>query len=122
MTELGNPEHAGWFADARRVIDVAEVTPGLPLPAIGSTTAAFNYTGIAHPEDAAEAVAAAETILSYALDVTFEYKDTPRIGSAAHYVLAGFMKSGLEVDIVAKAEHMAARRIPQAQPELAVAS
>ena len=103
-------DHAGWFRDARRVIDVAEVTPGLSIPTISSTRAVFDYRRITHAADAAEAVASAETILSYALAVTF----TPRTAMAGddteRYILEGFMASGLAVDIVAKAAHMSARR------------
>ena len=97
------PEHAGWFRDVRRLVDITEVTPGLPLPQISATVADFRFTNITHAPDAAEAVALAETVLSYALGVHFEPKDTPRIGSSAHYVLEAFMPSGLRVDIVAKA-------------------
>lgn len=102
MNDLSN-EHSAWFADVRHLVDITEVTPGLPLPSIASTLAAFNFTNITHAPDAAEAVALAETVLSYALGVTFEPKDTPRIGTSAHYVLEAFMPSGLRVDIVAKA-------------------
>ena len=104
------PEHAGWFRDARRLLDITEVTPGLPLPSIGSAVAAFNFTHITHAKDAAEAVALAETVLGYALHAEFARKETPRVGSAEHYVLEAFMPSGLRVAIVAKAEHMSARR------------
>lgn len=96
-------EHAAWFADVRRLIDITEVTPGLPLPSVGSTLAAFNFTHITHARDAAEAVALAETVLSYALGADFRPKDMPRIGSSAHYVLEAYMPSGLRVDIVARA-------------------
>ena len=108
ITEAAPPpagvnEHAAWFADVRRLIDITEVTVGLPLPSVGSTLAAFNFTHITHASDARERVALAETILSYALKAEFAPRDVPQIGSAAHYVLSAYMPSGLRVDIVARA-------------------
>lgn len=95
--------HAGWFRDVRAILSVTESTPGLPLPSIGSTQAAFNFTGITHAEDACEAVILAETVLSHALWAEFTPRPVPQIGSAAHYILSAYMPSGLRVDIVAKA-------------------
>ena len=103
MPGTTTPEHAGWFADVRRLIDITEVTPGLPLPSFGSAQAAFHYTDITHAKDARDAVALAETVLSYALRTEFAPRDVPRVGSAAHYILSAYMPSGLRVDIVAKA-------------------
>lgn len=97
-------EHAGWFADVRRVIRATEASaPGLPLPQISGTLAAFHFTDITHAKDAREAVALAETLLSYALKVEFTRRPVPVIGSSAHYVLSAWMPSGLRVDVVAKA-------------------
>jgi hypothetical protein len=107
LPEMPDPTaHPGRFADARRILDIAEVTPGLPFPSVCATIAAFNFTQITHAQDAAEAVAMAETILSYALDATFSRKDIAPIGSSEHWAIAAFLPSGLEVDIVAKAQHM----------------
>lgn len=103
MTVTTTAEHPAKYRDAHAILDIAE-TPGLPFPAITSTGAAFNFTHIVHAEDAREAVATAETILSYALKVEFEPRDTPRIGSSDHYILSAWLvPSGLRVDIVAKA-------------------
>ena len=119
MTELSNPDHAGWFRDVHRVLEVVEVTPGLPVPNISSERAAFRFTGITHARDAAEAVACAETILSYALHLTFVRREALAGDDTMRYILEAFMPSGLAVDIVAKAEHMSAQRDPaQARPEL----
>lgn len=108
---------SGRFADARRILEVAEhnhgTGPDLPFPSICRDLAAFNFTHIIHAKDAAESVARAEMILSYELGVEFEPRPVPRIGSAEHYILEAFMPSGLRVDIVAKAEHMSARRDPK---------
>jgi hypothetical protein len=118
------PEHARWFADARRILDVTEVTPGLPLPSIGATLAAFNFTGITHAREAAEAVALAETVLSYALKTDFTPRPVPRIGSSAHYILSAYMPSGLRVDIVARAgifDSLPAPAAREDEAEMAVA-
>ena len=106
MKDPTTNQHPGRFADARRILDIAEVTPGLPFPSICATIASFNYTQVTHAQDAAEAVAMAETILSYALKLTFEPADIAPIGSSDHYVLEAYLPSGLKVAIVAKAQHM----------------
>ena len=111
MNDSSTTDHAAWFRDVRRLLDVTEVTCGLPLPRIGGQRASFHFTGITHAAAAAEAVADAETILSYALHVTFAVREAPAGDDTLRYILEGFMPdSGLAVAIVAKAEHMAARR------------
>ena len=120
ITDLAAPAVSGVFRDARRILEVAEVTPGLPFPSVCSTLAAFNYTAITHAREAREAVAMAETILSYALKVEFGPRDVPRIGSSAHYILSAYMPSGLRVDIVAKAGIFDGQPAPVSrEPELA---
>lgn len=96
-------EHAGWFRDVRALLDITERSPGLPLPRIGATEAAFHYTSIVHAKDAAEAVALAETVLSYALRVEFQPRRPEPVGSTRYYILSAYMASGLRVDIVAGA-------------------
>jgi ABC-type anion transport system duplicated permease subunit len=103
VNDLITNEHAGWFRDVRAVLAVTEGSLGLPLPSIGSTLAAFHYTGITHAEDAREAVALAETLLAYALNTEFNPRPVPQVGSSAHYVLSAYLPSGLRVDIVARA-------------------
>jgi hypothetical protein len=97
-------EHAGWFRDVHLLLDVTQVTPGLPLPSVSKDVAAFHYTAITHDRDAAEAVADAETVLSYALKVNFEPRRPDPVGSARYYILSAYMPSGLRVDIVAAAQ------------------
>jgi hypothetical protein len=97
-------EHAGWFRDVHRLLDVTQVTPGLPLPSVSKDVAAFHYTSITHAQDAAEAVTLAETVLSYALKVHFEPRRPDPVGTAAYYILSAYMGSGLRVDIVARAQ------------------
>ena len=104
MNSLSTNEHAGWFRDVRAILKATEAArPGLPLPQIASTLAAFSFVNIPHAEDAREAVALAETLLSYALAVEFTRRPVPQIGSSAHYVLSAYLPSGLRLDIVAKA-------------------
>lgn len=106
MNDLNIQGHADWFRDVRRILEVVEVTPGLPLPRISGTRATFHYNGITHARDAAESVAMAETILSYALNVTFARREAMAGDDTLRYILEAFTPSGLAVDIVAKAEHM----------------
>jgi hypothetical protein len=123
MQDSSTTGHAAWFRDVRRILEVVEVTPGLPLPRIGGTRASFHFTAITHATEAAEAVALAETILGYALHVTFEVRQVPAGDDTLRYILEGYMPdSGLMVAIVAKSEHMQAPRRPVARvaaPELA---
>jgi hypothetical protein len=107
MQDPSTPGHADWFRDVRRILEVTEVTPGLPIPSIGSQQASFRFTAITHAADAAEAVAMAETILGYALNVTFARREAMAGDDTVRYILEAFMPSGLAVDIVARAEHMA---------------
>ena len=122
MTELADPGHAGYWQEIRLIWKLAEFTPGLPVPTISATRAVFDYRRTVHAADTAEAVALAETLLGYALNLTF----APRMAMAGddteRYILEGFLPSGLAVDIVARAEHMAARRVPQPRTEPAVAA
>lgn len=107
-------EHAERFEDAALVLKLAKITPGLPFPHISGQRAVFHFNGITHALEAAEAVADAETILSYALDLTFARADAMAGDDTMRYILRGYMTSGFAVDIVAKAEHMSVRREPAA--------
>ena len=107
MNDLSTNEHSGWFRDAHRLIEITRKNlGGLPIPSISGTIASFNFSQITHAADAARAVALAETILSHGLGLTFARKDIAPIGSSEHYAIAAFLPSGLEVDIVARAQHM----------------
>lgn len=100
------PEHAGWFADVRRIIDVTETTPGIPLPFISSDRASFYFTAADDADDAREAIGTAETILGYALGVSFT-PGTLQAGVACFRTLEALLPSGLLLSLVVKAEHMA---------------
>ena len=102
---MNHPEgHAGWFRDVRAIINITETTPGLPLPRIAPDRAVFLFVGITHRAAAWLAMAEAETILRSGLLAAFFPRRT-QIGSAAHYILTAVLPSGLQVDLVAMAEH-----------------
>lgn len=112
MNDPTTTEHTGYWRDIHRIIDIAEVTPGLPIPSTCATRAVFDYRSITHAKDAAEAVATAETILSYALHLTFVRREALAGDATVRYILEAFTASGLAVDIVARAEHMSAPYVP----------
>jgi len=111
-------QHAKWFDDAHNLLAIAQGTPGLPLPSIAGATASFNFTGITHAKDAREAVATAETILSYAFRVEFVSRRT-QIGSARHYILEASLPSGLPLLIVALAQHFDSQDAPREMAKVA---
>lgn len=96
--------HEAWFRDVRRILDVTEVTPGLPLPRVAPDRVTFFFVGITHRAEARQAMADAETILRYALLAPFAPRRT-ETGSLRHYILTALLPSGLEVDLVAMGEH-----------------
>ena len=98
---------AGYLGDVRRVWDLIEITPGLPVPFISPDRAAFYFTNIVHPEDARQAVADAETVLSYAFgDVPFTHDRIEQAGSTRRYVYEALLPSGLVLALTVKAEHV----------------
>jgi hypothetical protein len=105
MNDPSPTGHAAWFADVRRIIDITEVTPGLPLPRIAPDRAVYFFIAITHPADAQAAIRDAETILGYALDASFVTRRT-RAGSTEHHILTAILRSGLQVDLVALAEQI----------------
>ncbi len=96
--------HEAWFADARRVIDVTEVTEGLPLPFISPDRAAFYFTGIPRADAARDARDAAERALSDAFGVTFDWREH-RNGSTVHRLYEAVLPSGMVLSLVLRAEH-----------------
>ena len=120
MNGTADPGHTGFWQEVRLIWKLAEFTPGLPVPTISATRAVFDYRSVVHAEDAAEDVALAETILGCALNLTFAPRTAMAGDDTLRYILEAFMPSGLAVAIVAKADHMAARRVPQ--PRTAVAA
>ena len=103
----GFTDHAGheaWFADARRIISVTEVTPGLPLPFISPDGARFYFTGIPRAEHARSATAEAERALSDAFGVTFDWREHQN-GSTIHRLYEAVLPSGMVLSLVMRAEH-----------------
>ena len=105
MQDPERPAHAGWFADIRRLLDVIEVTPGLPLPYISKDRVTFFYTGITHPVEATAAARRAETILRSAFVANFALRHTEAHG-VRHDILTAVLPSGLTVDLVTLAAHV----------------
>jgi hypothetical protein len=105
MNYPATSERSGVFRDARLILDIAEVTPGIPFPCISKDRAVFFFVGITHAKEAAEAVADAREILGYALKAAFCPRRT-QAGSTRHYVLTAVLPSGLMVEIVALSEHI----------------
>lgn len=95
---------AAWFADVRRVIDLTEVTPGLPLPTISPARATYDYRHVVHAEHAREAVSCAVAVLSYVFGVTFPAE--PRIvthgADGPQYLLEAALPSGLALVIISR--------------------
>lgn len=111
MTSTHTNEHTRWFADIRRLLDVVEIIPGLPLPYISRDRAVFFYTGITHPDEALSAVRCAETILRSAFLVGFTSRVTEAHG-VRHDILTAILPSGLTVDLVT----LAARELDPPPP------
>lgn len=96
--------HEAWFADARRIISVTEVTPGLPLPFISPDGARFYFTGIPRAKDARDARDAAEKALSDAFGVSFDPREH-QCGSTIHRLYEAVLPSGMVLSLVMRAEH-----------------
>ena len=116
------PPHPTWFADARRIIDITEVTPGLPIPTISPARATYDYRYLTHAVAAREAVASAQFTLHRELGAVF----TPRLELAGdrtpRYLLEALLPSGLTLVIISRAEHVADQDDHEDAPELAAAA
>ena len=111
MNDPTTPEHAGWFEDVFAILTLVKTAAGLPLPVTSATRACFYLTVIPHAEDTRSAVARAMEILAGELHLTFELRTALAGDDTTRYIMEAFMPSGLAVDIVARAEHMAG--VPQ---------
>lgn len=112
------------FRDRRRIDEVAEVTPGLPIPTLTPALAVFDYRHVVHAADAREATGCALAILAYALGVTFGQPKTETAGDfTPRYVReAVLLPSGYRVVVISRvprddeldgADEDAAAEVPQ---------
>jgi hypothetical protein len=114
----GADPDAARYADAHRILDVAEVTPGMPFPNISRDRAVLFYVGIEDPDEAGQAIRDAREILGYALKAEFYPRQTVAY-DVRHDILTATLQSGLKVDLVARAQYTGGQDAPQDAPELA---
>lgn len=100
------------YADAHRVMAVAEATPGIPFPSISRDRATLFFLGITDPAEAVQAVQDAAVILGYALKARFEPRQTVA-HDVRHDILTAKLPSGLFVDLVARAQYIGGQDVPQ---------
>src|SRR5450755_2171455 len=100
----GADPDAARYADAHRIMDVAQATPGIPFPHICRDSATFFFVGIEDPGEADEAAQAARAILGYALRTVFEARQTVA-HDVRHDILTATLPSGLRVDLVGRAQY-----------------
>lgn len=112
----GADPDAGRYADAHRIMHLAQEVPGIPFPSICRDRATFFFTAL--PDDeAAEAIRTAGTILGYALGVTFEPRRTEAHG-VRHDILTAELGSGLKVDLAARAQYAGGQDAREDAPQL----
>ena len=109
---------AGRYAVARHLLYLAEHTPGIPFPRIAPGSAALSFTGY---DDPAQARKDAETVIAYALGITFEDRPVQEAGSTKHHIRSA-RTNGLRIDLVALAEHIGSPASRQDELETADAA
>lgn len=107
MNAPSAPEHAGWFEDVFTILRLVQARDTLPIPVTSATRACFYLTVIPRADDTRKAVTSTRDTLADELHLTFELRTALAGDDTERYILEAFMPSGLAVDIVAKAEHMA---------------
>jgi hypothetical protein len=112
---------AARYADAHRVMDVAQVTPGMPFPNISRDRAVLFYVGIEDPGEAEQAIRDAREILGYALKAEFCPRQTVA-HNVVHDILTATLRSGLKVDLVGRAQYAGGQDAPQDAPVLTAAA
>jgi hypothetical protein len=108
---------AARYADAHRVMTVAQATPGMPFPLISRDRATLFFL-TPGDEDAARD---ASVIFGYAFAVRFEPRQTVGYG-VKHDILTAELRSGLFVDLVARAQYTGGQDAPQGAAGLEVAA
>ena len=91
---------AAWLADARRILNLAEQYPGMPLPRITPARAYPIFTDIPDPAVASDAVAAAQRAFTLRFRCEFEPRRTWD-GQRERHILTAALPSGLKLDLVA---------------------
>jgi len=112
---------AARYDDAHRVMAVAQATPGIPFPHIDRNRATLWFLAITDPDEAEQAVQDAAVILGYAFRVRFEPRQTVGYG-VKHDILTAELRSGLFVDLVARAQYTGGQDAPQDAAGLEVAA
>jgi hypothetical protein len=92
------------YADAHRVMTIAQATPGIPFPCISRERATIFFVGITDPDEADEAVQDAKVVLAYALKAVFKPRQTVA-HNVRHDILTAELPSGLFVDLVGRAQY-----------------
>ena len=100
----GPPDRADRIRDLIRVYEITAVTPGLPVPFGGPDRAAFYFTD-GEATAAREVVATAKQAFAGALGAVFGWRDIWTSGGARRQYKAT-LASGLDIVLMAKAEHM----------------
>jgi hypothetical protein len=101
---IATPPHATWFQDARRIIDITEKTPGLPIPHISPARASFDYRHIVHAEAARESVTRAAADLGEAFKVTFSPRTETAGDGTPRYLLEALLLSGITLVIISRVD------------------
>lgn len=118
MTIPAADPDAARYADAHAIMRIAEEVPGIPFPHIDRNRAVFFYVGITDSDEAAGEIRTAEQILTFTFGVSFK----PRVTVAhdmRHDILTAELRSGLKVDLVARAQYIGGQDARESAPELA---
>jgi hypothetical protein len=105
------------YADAHRILHVAEITPGIPFPHIDHDRAVFFYVGT-DPDEGAREIRTAEQVLAYTFGVSFKPRQTVA-HDVRHDILTAVLPSGIHVDIVARAQYIGVKDVSGNAPQLA---
>lgn len=91
------------FPDLHKLLDVVQVTPGLPRWSVSHDQAAFFFAGLP-ADDVPQAFKDAETVLAYAFGAVFATRKPEPVGSTRHFIRTAELASGLTLELVALAE------------------
>lgn len=109
-----NDPRAGWFADVRAVLDVAQAHPELPRPGTREDAVEFFLLGtVGGGGQAPRILASAEAVLSAALGVTFAGRagDQDNAGERCYYLLEATLPGGTTLRVKAWNTAVAEKRV-----------